>query len=154
MILTSQQSLQNYKNSKLIDVNKEDWIKTENHHEALISKDKFDEVQQILDRKIKVNKNNEIDLFSGYLKCFHCGEHLIIRKSKNQVYYYCSFYIKNKSCLKYSINTKKLEKLVIEELNSFLSLQLNSLNRELLNKHINMIYVIDKNNIKIIFKKV
>ena len=111
-----------YKNNKLIDVNKEDWIKTENHHEAIISKDKFDEVQQILDRKIKVNKNNEIDLFSGYLKCFHCGEHLIIRKSKNQVYYYCSSYIKNKSCVKYSIK---------------------------LNKFIKMIYVIDNGNIKI-----
>ena len=49
---------------------------------------------------------------------------------------------------------KKLEKLVIEELNRFLSLQLNSLNRKLLNKHIDMIYVIDKNNIKIKFKKV
>ena len=142
----------NYKNSKLIDVNKEDWIKTENHHYSIIPKDKFYEVQRILDRKIKVNKNNEIDLFSGYLKCFHCGGHLIIRKSKNQVYYYCSSYIKNKSCIKYSINKKKLEKLVIEELNRFLSLQLNSLNRELLNKHINMIYVIDKNNIKIEFK--
>ena len=138
-----------YKNNKLIDVNKEDWIKTENHHEAIISKDKFDEVQQILDRKIKVNKNNEIDLFSGYLKCFHCGEHLIIRKSKNQVYYYCSSYIKNKSCVKYSINKKKLEKLVIEELNSSLSLQLDNLDREVLNKFIKMIYVIDKGNIKI-----
>ena len=142
----------NYKNSKLIDVNKEDWIKTENHHYSIIPKDKFYEVQRILDRKIKVNKNNEIDLFSGYLKCFHCGGHLIIRKSKNQVYYYCSSYIKNKSCIKYSINKKKLEKLVIEELNRFLSLQLNNLNRELLNNNINMIYVIDKNNIKIEFK--
>lgn len=103
-----------YKNNKLIDVNKDDWIKTENHHEALISKDKFDEVQQILDRKIKVNKNNEIDLFSGYLKCFRCGGHLIIRKNKNQVYYYCSAYIKDKNCLKYSINKKKLEKLIIK----------------------------------------
>ena len=72
----------NYRDNKLIDVNKEDWIKTENHHETIISKDEFNEVQKILDRKIKVNKNSEIDLFSGYLKCFHCGEHLIIRKSK------------------------------------------------------------------------
>ena len=136
----------NYRENKLIDVNKDDWIKTENHHEAIISKDEFDEVQKILDRKTKVNKNNELDLFSGYLKCFHCCEHLIIRKSKNQVYYYCSSYIKNKSCLKYSINKKKLEKLVIEELNRFLSLQLNSLNRELLNKHI------DKDNITIELK--
>lgn len=142
----------NYKNNKLIDVNKEDWIKTENHHEAIISKDRFDEVQQVLDRKIKVNKNNQIDLFSGYLKCFHCGEHLIIRKSKNQVYYYCSSYIKNKSCLKYSVNKKKLEQLVINELNNLLSINLEKLDRKVLNKYISMIYVIDKESIKIKIK--
>ena len=37
----------NYKNNKLINVNKEDWIKTENHHDSIIPKDKFYEVQQI-----------------------------------------------------------------------------------------------------------
>lgn len=142
----------NYRDNKLIDVNKEDWIKTENHHEAIISKDEFNEVQKILDRKIKVNKNSEIDLFSGYLKCFHCGEHLIIRKSKNQVYYYCSSYIKNKSCLKYSINKKKLEQIVVKELNNLLSINLEKLDRKILNKYINMIYVIDKESINIEFK--
>lgn len=142
----------NYRENKLIDVNKEDWIKTENHHEAIISKDDFDEVQKILDRKIKVNKNNEIDLFSGYLKCFHCGGYLIIRKSKNQVYYYCSSYIKNKSCLKYSINKKKLEQLVIEQLDIFLPINIEKLDRKALNKYINTIYVIDKDNIKIELK--
>ena len=142
----------NYRDNKLVDVNKEDWIKTENHHEAIISKDEFDEVQKILDRKIKVNKNNELDLFSGYLKCFHCGEHLIIRKSKNQVYYYCSSYIKNKSCIKYSINKMKLEQLVIVELNNLLSIKLEKLDRKILNKYINMIYIIDKDNIKIELK--
>jgi len=142
----------NYRENKLIDVNKEDWIKTENHHEAIISKDEFDEVQKILDRKIKVNKNNELDLFSGYLKCFNCGGHLIIRKSKNQVYYYCSSYIKNKSCLKYSINKKKLEQLVIEQLDNFLPINIEKLDRKALNKYINTIYVIDKDNIKIELK--
>ena len=142
----------NYRENKLIDVNKEDWIKTENHHEEIISKDEFDEVQKILDRKIKVNKNNEIDLFSGYLKCFYCGEHLIIRKSKNQVYYYCSSYIKNKSCLKYSINKKKLEELVINELKNLSSINVEKIDRKALSKNINMIYVIDKNNIKIELK--
>ena len=142
----------NYRENKLIDVNKEDWIKTENHHEAIISKDEFDEVQKILDRKIKINKNNELDLFSGYLKCFHCGEHLIIRKSKKQVYYYCSSYIKNKSCAKYSINKKKLGELVIEQLNNVLSINLEKLDRKVLNEYINMIYVIDKYNVKIELK--
>lgn len=144
----------NYRDNKLIDVNKEDWIKIENHHEAIILKDDFDEVQKILDRKIKVNKNNEIDLFSGYLKCFYCGEHLIIRKSKNQVYYYCSSYIKNKSCLKYSINKKKLEELVINELKNLSSINVEKIDRKALSKNINMIYVVDKDNLKIEFKNI
>jgi XTP/dITP diphosphohydrolase len=33
----------------------------------------------------KVNKTDDIDLFSSYLKCSHCGSGLIIKKSKNQV---------------------------------------------------------------------
>ena len=53
----------NYRIDKLIDVNKDEWIITENHHKPIISKDKFDEVQQILNRKAKVNKNDDIDLF-------------------------------------------------------------------------------------------
>ena len=106
----------NYRIDKLIDVNKDEWIITENHHEPMISKDKFEEVQQILNRKTKVNKTDDIDLFSGYLKCSHCGSSLIIKKSKNQIYYYCSSYIKDKSCLKYSINKKKLEQMVKDEI--------------------------------------
>ena len=37
----------NYRIDKLIDVNKDEWIITENHYKPIISKDKFDEVQQI-----------------------------------------------------------------------------------------------------------
>lgn len=140
----------NYRANKLIDVNKDEWIITENHHEPIISKDKFDEVQQILNRKTKVNKNDDIDLFSGYLKCSHCGNHLIIRKSKNQVYYYCSSYIKDKSCLKYSINKKKLEQIVKDEI--IKKFDIEKLNRKILNELIDMIYVIDKNNIIIEYK--
>lgn len=50
------------------------------------------------------------------------------------------------------MNKKNLEKLVIEELNSSLSLELDNLNRKVLIKYINMIYVSDKDNIKIEFK--
>ncbi len=97
-------------------------------------------------------ENNEIDLFSGYLKCSHCGNHLIIRKSKNQVYYYCSSYIKDKSCLKYSINKKKLEQIVKNEI--IKNFNIEQLDRQTLNELINMIFVIDKNNIKIEFKNI
>lgn len=142
----------NYRTDKLIDVNKDEWIITENHHEPIISRDKFDKVQQILNRKTKVNKNDDIDLFSGYLKCSHCGSNLIIKKSKNQIYYYCSSYIKYKSCLKYSINKKKLEQMVKDEI--IKKNDIEQLDRKVLNELIDMIYIIDKNNIKIEFKNI
>lgn len=142
----------NYRTDKLIDVNKDEWIITKNHHEPIINKDKFDEVQQILNRKIKVNKNDDIDLFSGYLKCSHCGSNLTIKKIKNQIYYYCGSYIKDKSCLKYSINKKNLEQKVKDEIMK--NYDIEQLDRKTLNELIDMIYVIDKNNIKIGLKNV
>ena len=142
----------NYRTDKLIDVNKDEWIINENHHEPIISKDKFDEVQQILNRKTKVNKNDDIDLFSGYLKCSYCGNSLVIKKSKNQIYYYCSSYIRDKSCLKYSINKKKLEQMVKDEI--IKKINIEQLDRKVLNELIDMIYIIDKNNIKIEFKNI
>ena len=54
--------------------------------------------------------------------------------------------------MKYSINKKKLKQLVIDELNNFLPINLEKLDRKILSKYINMIYVIDKESIKIDFK--
>ena len=142
----------NYRTDKLIDVNKDEWIKLANHHEPIISRDKFDEVQQLLNRKTKVNKNDDIDLFSGYLKCSHCGSGLVIKKSKNQIYYYCSSYIKDKSCLKYSINKKKLEQMVNDEI--IKKINIEQLDRKVLNELIDMIYIIDKNNVKVELKNI
>lgn len=74
----------NYRNHKLIKTDKEDWIITENHHKAIISKEKFDKVQSILNRRI-----NNKDVLKGYLKCADCGKSIIIKKSKGHEYYYC-----------------------------------------------------------------
>ena len=140
----------NYRTDKLIDVNKDEWIKLANHHEPIISKDKFEEVQNILDKKKGARNSEDILLF--YLKCADCGSGLIIKKSKNQIYYYCSSYIKDKSCLKYSINKKKLEQMVKDEIIKKISIE--QLDRKILNELIDLIYIIDKNNIKIEFKNI
>ena len=74
------------------------------------------------------------------------------KKSKNKIYYYCSSYIKDKSCLKYSINKKKLEQMVKDEI--IKKINIEQLDRKVLNELIDMIYVIDKNNVKIEFKNI
>ena len=53
----------NYRVDKKINIDKENWIVTENHHEAIISQENFDKVQDILDRKSKVNKNGSFRIF-------------------------------------------------------------------------------------------
>lgn len=63
----------NYRVDKKVNIDKENWIDTKNHHEAIISKEKYDKVQEILDRKSKVNKDGSIDLLSGILKCKCCA---------------------------------------------------------------------------------
>ena len=68
------------------------------------------------------------------------------------MYYYCSSYLKDKSCLKYSINKKKLEQIVKDEINKRFNIE--QLDRKTLNELIDMIYVIDENNIKIEFKNI
>lgn len=54
--------------------------------------------------------------------------------------------------LKYSINKKKLEQMVNDEI--IKKINIEQLDRKVLNELIDMIYIIDKNNIKIEFKSV
>ena len=102
----------NYRVDKKINIDKENWIVTENHHEAIISKKKFDKVQEILNRKSKVNKDGSIDILSGILKCKCCGSNMVKRSSKEKVYYYCSNYYRKKNCE----NNRSMSRSILDEL--------------------------------------
>lgn len=135
----------NYRIDKKIKLDKENWIVTENHHEEIISKEKFDKVQEILDRKSKVNKDGSIDLLSGILKCKCCDSNMIKRTSKGKVYYYCSNYYRTKKCE----NNKSISKSIVEE---FIKkeLNINEITRLNINNNIKYISVVSNNEIEII----
>ncbi|MBQ8192488.1 MAG: recombinase family protein [Bacilli bacterium] len=135
----------NYRIDKKIKLDKENWIVTENHHEAIISKEDFDKVQEILDRKSKVNKDGSIDELSGILKCKCCGSNMIKRTSKGKVYYYCSNYYRTKKCE----NNKSISKSIVEE---FIKkeLNINEITRLNINNNIKYISVVSKDEIEII----
>ena len=141
----------NYRTNKLIDVNKDEWIVTENHHEAIISKEVFDKVQNILDRKKGYFSNK--DIFAGYLKCSDCGKTMILRKSKDKEYYYCSSFVRNHSCTNHSIRKDRLEELVLKIIKEkYPNIQLPIINDKLLNDFIDKIVVYDKNKVYIDFR--
>ena len=135
----------NYRVDKKINIDKENWIVTENHHEAIISKEKFDKVQEILDRKSKVNKDGSIDLLSGILKCKCCGSNMIKRASKGKIYYYCSNYYRTKNCE----NNKSISKSILDE---FIKKELNitEITRFNIDNNIKYISVVSNNEIEII----
>ena len=95
-----------YKNKKKIRKPQEEWFKVENTHEAIISKEVFEQVQeQIASRKRKM-KDATTQMFSGLIKCSDCGKAMsFANNTQNKTpkkYYVCSSYrqygLKGKLC--------------------------------------------------------
>jgi len=101
-------------------VPEEDWIRVEGTHEAIITRETFDLVQQLLQRDTRTTPGKQnLDLFSGFLRCADCGrsmaKKLISQPYKDYHYYICSTYKKMNSgaCTKHTIRTDKLSDAVL-----------------------------------------
>lgn len=127
----------NNKVHKLLHLAEEDWIIYSNHHEALVTKDVFDRVQELLyNNDMRINKEKKFNALSGCLHCLECGNTLTIRKAKNHEYYYCTSYIKNKTCTKHTISKDKLEEQVLKVINHqiYLTIDINEQIEEVVKK--------------------
>ena len=143
-----------FKNHKLIKTKEDELIITKNNHMDIISKEQFARVQDIIKHSVKVNSNNEYDIFSGYLKCAECDSNLTIRKSKEYTYYACSSHVRKRGCNnKHTIRKDILEEKVITEINNRHAKKIDKLNRKYIFDLINMIYLNQDGSIKIEFKR-
>ncbi len=97
-------------------VPKEEWYVVENTHEAIISRDTFEQAQQLLARSTRTGpRQKDVYLFSGFLKCADCGKAMARSKVGDRVYYYCRTY-KDQSkaaCTKHTIRHDRLEAAVL-----------------------------------------
>ncbi len=118
----------NYKVKKRIKVNKEDWIRVEDTHEAIISKEDFDVVQKLMLRDTRTAPNGkQLYLFSGLLRCGGCGCNMVRKKIRSAgseyCYYICSNNKNDKSvCSSHRIREDFLSQTVLEMLQTHLSL--------------------------------
>ena len=111
----------NYKSKKEIRTPKEEWIIIENTHEAIIDKKIFDTVGELLKKNKNKPTGNNIMLLTGFMVCKECGHKIGINKSSDGKRYYChcSYYTAHSKyglCTPHSLNYKKLENLVLEEI--------------------------------------
>ncbi|HDU0748727.1 TPA: recombinase family protein [Staphylococcus pseudintermedius] len=115
----------NYKNKKQIGKDKEEWIRVEDTHEAIVSKEVFSIANTMLKRDLNNSRGKDkIDIFTGMLFCKECGSSLIRRtvkyKEREEVFYICSKYNKEKSCSRHSIKEETLIKVVSKIIESYI----------------------------------
>ena len=115
----------NYKNKKQIEKDKEEWIRVENTHEAIVSKEVFSIANTMLKRDLNNSRGKDkIEIFTGMLFCKECESSLIRRtvkyKEREEVFYICSKYNKEKSCSRHSIKEETLIKAVSKIIKSYI----------------------------------
>lgn len=109
----------NYKIKQSRAVPKDQWVRVEKTHEAIVDKDVFDEVQRLLafDTRTAPDKK-EVYPFSGLVVCGDCGQNMVRRrvtkKGKGYTYFHCSTYKNGNGCSAHLINAQKLEQIVLE----------------------------------------
>lgn len=94
----------NYKVKKLLEVDKDDWIRVEGMHEPIISRETFDQVQSLLAMNTCTPPGREtVHLLSGFVRCGDCGANMVRKKMRQYCNYRCSAYIRSHGCTSHNI---------------------------------------------------
>ena len=108
-----------YKLKKIRKVEKQNQIRVNNTHSAIIDKDVFEKVNIILEKRGTNTKLKYDYLLRGLLYCYHCKRKLQIvlkknskRNAKSHPYITCAGY-KSRGCYPLSINYEKFENYII-----------------------------------------
>ncbi len=107
-----------YKVKKRKPKNEKEYIRVENTHEAIISKENFLKVQEILKSKKSLSTPKHDELLKGLIFCHNCGRQLRIcyrGKNKKIGYIDCSLArIKDRKCKTCNYNYNKFENRVLD----------------------------------------
>ena len=112
-----------FKNKRRLENPEENWAVFENHHEAIIEKPVWEQVQKLREgTKRRTPKNTEKNMFSGLLYCADCGHklHYNVNHPNSAIEYFnCSNYRSNRGTCPQThyIRADSLEKVVLLELN-------------------------------------
>lgn len=72
----------------------EEWYRVENTHEAIISEEVFQKVQELIASRRRKRRNGTTQIFAGLIKCADCGWSLAYGENKQNKnpygYYHCS----------------------------------------------------------------
>ncbi len=117
----------NYKLKTMRYRKAEEWIVVEHNHEPIIDTSQFEIVQKLLSRDTRKSPTEDIlQPLSGLLFCGDCGMPMcrrsVKRGNRKFNYYICSSYKKRVGCKSHCFEQKKLERIVLEAIQSQIKL--------------------------------
>jgi len=121
-LIQGKESTPNYKVRVREKKPKEEWIRVENAHEAIISRTDFELISDILQKDTRVSTGKSaVSVYSGYLVCADCGCSMVRKKvrsgSLEYVYYVCSGNKKDKDiCSSHRISENALNMAITKTL--------------------------------------
>lgn len=123
VLLQGKTSSPNYKIRKRTKKEKKDWIRCENSHEAIISKEEFAMVNGCFENDTRVSPDEQaLFLFSGFVKCGYCNGNMTRKtipvNGKKYIYLVC-VENKNKAGCKNNkrISLEKFEQVILQVIN-------------------------------------
>ena len=97
---------------------KDQWIRVEHTHEAIIDQDLWERVQALINEKAKPFTGGSIGLFAKKVRCANCGYTMRSTKNRGRHYLQCSNRrVSKDACTGAFISVEKLERIVVQELN-------------------------------------
>lgn len=122
MVQSKQRNL-SYKSTKTIQIPKKDWVRVPNTHEAIIDEKTWNKAQELIKQRFKpFDDTKKIGIFAKKVKCLQCGYYLRTQKVQNRRNLQCGTkYVSKEACAGCCIDIKKLERIVINELNTIIN---------------------------------
>jgi hypothetical protein len=111
----------NYKVKERVQKSKNDWIRIEDSHEPIISKEEFALVSSLLKKDTRIAPGKDsVYVFSGMLRCAGCGKNLVRKymydRGNKYTYHVCTTHKKGLGCKSHIISDKNLNEAILETL--------------------------------------
>lgn len=108
-----------YKLHKQLKNPEENQVINKGVNDPIISEEDFQAAQKLLERKRRVPREREPDIFQSYIFCADCGSKMYARTDN---YYLCSGYAKGKEkCSTHSIKKTVLKEIVLEQIRELIA---------------------------------
>lgn len=99
----------------------EEWIITPNMHEPIVDLEAWEHVQTLINSRKRVMRNNQLQLFAGFIKCEDCGYALTYSNNQNIEQYSCGQYRRHgkSACTCHYIRKDTLIQVVLDDIRKY-----------------------------------